>query len=85
MASPFLAQRARQAPFALDPGEEAAKAVWNGIAEWQVAWPFTRLDPDDLDDFVERWVGWFATGATGILRHPTTMPEKTPAGSWRKS
>ena len=85
MVSPFLTQRARQAPFALDPGEEAAKAVWNGIAEWQVAWRFTRLDPDDLDDFVERWVGWFAAGATGSLRHPTTMPEKNPAGSWRKS
>src|SRR5262249_34216037 len=52
MTGAFSGMRGRQNPFALDPGEESAKALWNGMAEYQLAWPFTRLDVDDLDEFV---------------------------------
>jgi hypothetical protein len=55
-----------------------------GLAEHQVAWPFTRLDPDDLDEFIERWIEWFATAATGKLGHPSQMPERPPAKSWSR-
>jgi serine/threonine-protein kinase len=42
MVSAFIPKRGRQNPFALDPGEDSAKAVWNGMAEWQVAWRSRR-------------------------------------------
>ena len=54
------------------------------MAEFQLAWPFTRLDPDDMDDFVERWAGWFASAATDRLEHPSQMPERQAHGSWRR-
>jgi serine/threonine-protein kinase len=72
-------------PFSLDPGTEAGKAVWNGMAEYQVAWPFTKLEPDNLEGFIERWAGWFAAAASGQLSHPSSMPERPPQGSWRRS
>lgn len=78
-------QRSTVDPFSLDPGTEAAKAVWNGMAEYQVAWPFTKLEPDNLEEFIERWAGWFAAAASGQLSHPSSMPEGSPRGSWRRS
>jgi serine/threonine protein kinase len=83
MISPLIAKRGRQDPFALGLGEESAKAVWNGMAEYQVAWPFTRLDADDLDEFIDRWASWFASAASGALDIPSTMPEKPTQGTWR--
>jgi hypothetical protein len=54
------------------------------MAEFQVAWPFTRLEADDLDDFISRWGGWLAQAASGALNTPTTMPERDPNGTWRR-
>jgi serine/threonine-protein kinase len=85
MVSPFIARQGRQDPFALPPGEESAKAVWAGMAEYQLAWPFTRLDLGALDEFIDRWAGWFADAANGRLTHPSTMPERQTQGSWRRS
>lgn len=83
MVSGFMAQRGSQFPFALDPGEGAAKAVWAGMAEFQVAWPFTSLMVGDLGEFLDRWAGWFADAANGRLQYPRRMPERSPHGSWR--
>lgn len=85
MVSPFIAKRGRQDPFAMNPGEESAKAVWNGMAEWQIAWPFTPMTVGDLDEFISRWAGWFADAAQGQLGHPSSMPERSPQGTWRRS
>jgi len=84
MVSPLIPRRGRQDPFALSPGEEAAKAVWTGMAEYQVAWPFTRLSLEELGDFIDRWAGWFADAAAGKLGHPSTMPERPTQGTWRR-
>jgi hypothetical protein len=54
------------------------------MAEFQVAWPFTRLAPENLDVFIERWAGWFAQAATGKLEHPSHMPERPPPDTWRR-
>jgi serine/threonine-protein kinase len=83
MISPLIARRVLQEPFSLDPGEESAKALWTGMAEYQVAWPFTRLTFAELDEFIDRWAGWFADASHGRLSHPNTMPERAPQGSWR--
>ena len=84
MFSPLIRRSAAQEPFALDPGEEAAKAVWSGMAEYQVAWPFTPLVVGELDEFIGRWATWLASAARGTLSHPTQMPENPPQGSWRR-
>ncbi|NJC73025.1 serine/threonine protein kinase [Planosporangium thailandense] len=84
MLSPFQARTTARVPFARPPGIEAAKAIWNGIAEFQVAWPFTEVHLDDLGEFINRWAGWFAAGAQRALQHPTQIPEQNPQGSWRR-
>jgi len=85
MVSPLVAKRSRQNPFALDPGEEAAEAISIGLGTFDVAWPFAPLTIGDLDEFIDRWAGWFADASQGELRPPSSMPERTPKGSWRRS
>ncbi|MDG4820205.1 serine/threonine-protein kinase [Micromonospora sp. WMMD956] len=84
MISPMTPKSTSLVPFAEFPGEAAAKAVWNGMAEYQVAWPFTAITVDDLHEFIDRWAGWFAAAAQGQLDHPTIVPERSPQGSWRQ-
>ncbi len=76
MMAGYSAQRGRQNPFALDPGTAAAKALWRGMSDFQIAWPFNPLTVGSLDEFIERWIGWFADAAAGRLRHPEQMPER---------
>jgi hypothetical protein len=83
MITPMIPRRSAVDAFALDPGEEAAKAVWNGMAEFQTAWPFIPLVLGELDDFIDRWATWFAAASAGGLQHPSTMPER-PASNWRR-
>jgi eukaryotic-like serine/threonine-protein kinase len=84
MVNPLVPRSTPQAPFSLPPGEEARSAIRPGLAEVQVAWPFTALVVGELDDFIDRWSGWFADGVLGRLTHPASMPERRPEGSWRR-
>jgi serine/threonine-protein kinase len=85
MVMPLMTRpRPPQAPFSLDPGEEAGRAIGSGMADFQVAWPFTPVVVGDLVDFISRWAEWFANAAMGRLGHPSTMPERNPDGSWRR-
>lgn len=84
MRSAF-SQQPSERPFALTPGDSAAKAVGQGMAEFQVAWPFTPLIVGELDEFIDRWTGWFADAVEGQLSFPASMPERTPEGSWRST
>lgn len=84
MVSPLIPKRGTQNPFALSPGKDAAKAIGRGMAEFQAAWPFTKLEPGNEGDFLERWISWFALAAQGQLSHPSSMPERRPEGSWRQ-
>lgn len=70
MISPLLSERSRLRPFALDPGKEACIAIMPGINENQVAWPFTPIDQGNENDFIERWMDWFAQAAQGGLSPP---------------
>lgn len=85
MVSPLIPERGRQDPFALAPGTDAAKAVWGGMAEVQLAWPFTPLALGELDEFIDRWAGWFASAAQGGLNHPHQMPERPTSGTYRRT
>ena len=84
MVMPLRGVRAKQEPFALDPGEDAGSAVGPGLGGFQVAWPFARLELGRLDEFIDRWAGWLAAPAAGYLTHPSSMPERTPDGTWRQ-
>lgn len=84
MVSPLIPKRGRQNPFALNPGDESAKALGAGLAEFQVAWPFVPIDMGDLDELIGRWASWFADAAQGHLQHPSSMPERSAEGSWRR-
>jgi eukaryotic-like serine/threonine-protein kinase len=78
MVMALIARRRRQDPFALDPGEESAKALWMGMAEYQVAWPFTPLVVGELAELVDRRAGWFADGAEGRLADPARRQNVIP-------
>jgi eukaryotic-like serine/threonine-protein kinase len=85
MISPLTARQSTRDPFALEPGPEATEAIAPIMGAFQVAWPFTRLDADGLDDFVGRWAGWLADVSERRLHRPNTMPEGDPQGSWRQA
>jgi eukaryotic-like serine/threonine-protein kinase len=82
--SAFSGQIAQKDPFALDPGPHAHEALGTGATLRQVAWPFTPLEVGSLDDFLDRWAGWFAGAASGHLQR-MSQPERQPQGSWRNS
>ena len=71
-------------PFALKPGRDAYSALSRGMHRYQPAWPFTPIDQGNEDDFIERWMDWFADAAQGNLHNPRMMPERSPEGSWRR-
>ena len=71
-------------PFALSPNDRHARlALLQAMHTHQVAWPFTPIDQGNEENFIERWIGWFAEAARARLQHPRAMPEKDPWGSWR--
>ena len=83
MTNPRLKRTSRIAPFALNPGQEAYGALGRTLAVHQCAWPFTAIDQGSEQQFIDRWMAWFADAANGILFHPSRMPELDPSGSWR--
>jgi eukaryotic-like serine/threonine-protein kinase len=83
MITPLIPKRGRMDPFALNPEQDAFGALSPVMTEYKVAWPFTPIDQGEEAEFVERWMGWLAAAAEGQLRHPTSMPERDPRGSWR--
>lgn len=70
-------------PCGQDWGPIPAGAIGPGMDLWQLAWPFSELRPGQLDDFIERWGGWFGSASANQLEIPSTMPERSCTGSWR--
>jgi serine/threonine-protein kinase len=84
MMSPLAPRESSMNPFALDPGADAAKALWNGVEAFQLAWPLEPLDIGDMDEFIDRWAGWFGEAAQGHLTQPSRMPERDTPRNWRQ-
>jgi hypothetical protein len=81
----LAAKETNRAPFDLAAdAPEAREAVGPGVGLYQVAWPFTRIDSETLDEFISRWAGWLADGSQGLLHRPTTLPGQSADGSWRR-
>jgi len=81
MISPMTAKLSIMRPFMADPGAEAAKALWAGMAEFQLAWP---IEPVDADVLIDRWASWLADAAQGRLQAPSSMPERPILRNWRQ-
>jgi len=78
MIMPLIPLTSTVNPFALSPtNEEAAEAFSPTMAERQVAWEPLPFDQGDEEQFIERWLGWFAQAAQGTLRNPPSMPENS--------
>jgi serine/threonine protein kinase len=79
MITPLSPRTTTMRPFMADPGIESAKALWNGMAEYQLAWPIETID---ANSFIDRWANWDA--AQGRLGAPSTMPERPTPRNWRQ-
>jgi hypothetical protein len=73
-------------PRRLEPDSPLAVAAFgrhpNGI---NVVWPFTSLAEGALEDFVDRWITWFARAAKGQRLRKPTIPERNAGRTWRSN
>ncbi len=78
MVRPSIPQRYTLDPFALPPTDEHAAAAFTPVMDVrQVAWQPVPFDQGEEEQFIERWLEWFAAAADGSLSHPSTMPENS--------
>jgi serine/threonine-protein kinase len=78
MVRPSIPQRYTLDPFALPPTDKQAAAAFTPVMDVrQVAWQPIPFDQGEEDQFIERWLEWFAAAADGSLSHPSTMPENS--------
>lgn len=82
MDSPLFGGRQRMEPYAAQP-EQISIAFERVIGTAQLAWPLEQLDRADPQEFVDRWIGWFAEASNSKLFKPSTMPEKPVERNWR--
>ncbi|WP_128774453.1 serine/threonine-protein kinase [Actinomyces oricola] len=83
MDSPLFGGRQRMEPYAAQP-EQISIAFERVIGTAQLAWPLEQLDRADPQEFVDRWIGWFAEANNSKLFRPSTMPEKPIERNWRE-
>ena len=83
MAYPSIIGSGRIVPSALKPDHGAFLALKDAARDCRVVWPFTPIDQGHENDFIERWIEWFADAAQGRLYLPERIPELEPKGSWR--
>jgi hypothetical protein len=71
-------------PYQVHPCEDKAASAFNrSDSSCLVAWPPTRLEPGDLDEFIDRWANWLAAAAQGGLQEPSPIQAATMLRSWR--
>lgn len=69
-------------PFAVT-APSAHQAFMRVMGTIQLARRFEELHRSELDGFLDRWLGWFASAAAGELRAPNGLPEHQPTDNWR--
>jgi len=78
MIQPGIPQGYTIDPFALPPTDkEAAGAFAPAMTIRQIAWQPIPFDQGSEEQFIERWLTWFAAAVDGSLRHPSHMPEQS--------
>ncbi|MFF2605824.1 serine/threonine-protein kinase [Arthrobacter koreensis] len=74
----------RPIPFEAEFESAEARKALLGQGEFRVAWPFTPIDPDDVDEFADRWAVWLAEASAGQLKKPEIWEAVSGAqGTWR--
>jgi serine/threonine-protein kinase len=85
MFQPGIPERYTLDPFALPPTDEnAAKAFAPVMSIRRIAWQPLPFDHGDEEQFIERWLTWFAAAVDGSLGHPSHMPEQS-GGKFRQA
>lgn len=83
MVTPGMPYGSAIDPFSLSPTDEMAAAALSPVFDVrQVAWAPLPFDQGDEDQFLERWIAWFAAAVDGSLSHPSRMPENS-GGKYR--
>jgi eukaryotic-like serine/threonine-protein kinase len=78
MVGVFIPLRSVVNPFALPPTDKKAMhAFSSGMSERQIAWEPLPFDQGNEDQFIERWLEWFAGAVNGALHNPSQMPENS--------
>jgi serine/threonine protein kinase len=67
-------------PYHREPDSQSGTSLSMGDGPLQHAWPFTRVDPYDIDEFADRWAKWFAEASMGTLWPPSMLPERGASG-----
>ncbi len=75
-----------QEPFAISDLADVGlhHALGGVVGTRQIAWEFTRVDPGECDDFLQRWLDWFASSAEGTMYRPSQLPEHPVPRTWRR-
>lgn len=83
MVQPLIPERSTLDPFALPPTDEKAAHAFTPVMDVrQIAWQPLPFDQGGEEQFIERWLDWFAAAVDGTLSHPSHMPEQS-GGKYR--
>ncbi len=78
MVQALIPERYTLNPFAMSPEEKDAAGAFAPIMDVrQIAWQPVSFDQGDEEQFIDRWLEWFAAAADGSLRNPSHMPENS--------
>jgi eukaryotic-like serine/threonine-protein kinase len=71
-------------PIALSPiNRKVALAINGEFSDFQVDWNPRPCDQLDVNQFVDRWIGWFADAVEGTLKYWMDHPSRD-VGAWRE-
>lgn len=71
-------QSFKNVPDAFKPTSANARMALSSVNDVsQVAWDAVPFDQGEEEQFVERWIGWFASAADGTLSSPPRLPENS--------
>ncbi len=78
MIYPLIPRTSAMNPFAFSPREnKAAEAFQQVTSEYQIAWEPLPFDQGNEEQFIERWIDWFAMAVQGTLHGSSQMPENS--------
>jgi serine/threonine-protein kinase len=85
MVQALLPERGILNPFAMPPTDkDAAGAFTPVLSARQIAWQPLPFDQGNDEQFIERWLNWFAAATSGSLGHLSQMPEQS-GGKYRRA
>ena len=78
MVQALIGDRYSLNPFSMSPEEkDAAGAFAPLLGARQIAWQPVPFDQGDEEQFIQRWLVWFAAVVDGSLQYPSHMPENS--------